>query len=71
MKKGYELENKGAGWKLKCPKCGRWLYLDDDQLSGKVSVFHDEVYCGFHHTTDFRKHIKKSGIKKKNKTLTQ
>ena len=58
-KKEYELENKGAGWKLKCPGCDEWLYLDDDQLNGKISTFHDEPHCGFHETVDFSKHIKK------------
>ena len=29
MKKKYELENKGAGWKLKCPKCGEiYIWFD-------------------------------------------
>lgn len=33
--------------KLKCPKCGVWGYVDDDQLEGKVSILCD---CGFHET---------------------
>ena len=53
----YELENKGAGWKLKCPKCKEWLYLDVDQFSGKISTFHDIEECGFHETVDFSKHV--------------
>lgn len=53
----YELENKGAGWKLKCPECGVWMYLDDDQLYGRVSTFHDIPECGYHETIDFSKQI--------------
>ena len=51
----YKLEDKGAGWKLKCPTCGEWLYLDDDQLNGRISTFHDVPECGYHETVDFSK----------------
>jgi hypothetical protein len=34
-------------YKLKCPKCGIWGYLDDDQINGRVSILCD---CGFHET---------------------
>ncbi len=51
----YILENKGAGWKLKCPKCSEWCYLDDDQFHGRVSTFHDVKECGYHETVDFSK----------------
>lgn len=54
----YQLENKGAGWKFKCPKCGAWAYLDDDQIAGKVSIYHDIPHCLFHETIDLRKYIK-------------
>ena len=50
----YEMvKNKGAGWKLKCPKCGEWCYLDDDQFNGKISIYHDVDNCGFHKTINF------------------
>ena len=52
----YELENKGAGWKLKCT-CGEWLYLDDDQFNGRISTFHDVPECGFHETVNFSEKI--------------
>ena len=25
-------------YKLKCPKCNVWGYLDDDQFNGRVSI---------------------------------
>lgn len=53
----YQLENKGAGWKLKCPTCGEWVYLDEDQFNGRISTFHDVPNCGYHETVDFSKHI--------------
>jgi hypothetical protein len=40
---------------LKCPKCGKWADLDDDQYYGRVSTFHDVSECGFHETIDFSK----------------
>ena len=33
--------------KLKCPECGIWGQIDDDQLNGRVSAICD---CGFHKT---------------------
>lgn len=38
---------------LKCPKCGVWADLDDDQYHGRVSVHHDDPSCGYHETHDF------------------
>lgn len=57
MSEQYGLENKGAGWKLRCPGCGEWASIDDDQFNGRVSVFHDVEECGFHETIDFSKHV--------------
>lgn len=53
----YQLEDKGAGMKLKCPKCDEWLYLDEDQLYGRISTWHDIPECGFHETIDFSKYF--------------
>ena len=38
---------------LRCPKCGVWADLDDDQYHGRVSVHHDDPECGYHETHDF------------------
>lgn len=40
---------------LRCPGCGEWADLDDDQYHGRVSVWHaeDEGGCGYHETHDF------------------
>lgn len=42
-------------WKLRCPGCGVWADVDDDQLNGRVSVHHDKAEggCGFHETRDW------------------
>ena len=38
-------------WKLQCPVCGVWGYIDDDQKKGKISIMCE---CGgFHETIDF------------------
>ena len=39
--------------KLKCPDCGKWADLDDDQYHGRVSVDHSNEQCGYHETFDF------------------
>ena len=33
--------------KFKCPNCGTWGYIDNDQFFGRVSILCD---CGFHET---------------------
>ena len=38
-------------WQLKCPGCGAWGDLDDDQFHGRISVLHEE--CGFHDTQNW------------------
>lgn len=38
--------------KFRCPKCGQWAYLDDDQFFGRVSVQCATQGCGFHETID-------------------
>jgi len=35
--------------KMRCPGCGTWADLDDDQWHGRVSILCD---CGFHETLD-------------------
>ena len=52
--KKIKLDGQEA-YKLKCPKCGEWCYLDDDQFNGRVSTFHDIPECGYHETVDFSK----------------
>ena len=37
-------------WKLQCPDCREWKYLDDDQFNGRVST---QCECGFHKTINF------------------
>ena len=37
-------------WKLQCPQCGVWGYLDDDQFHGRISTQCD---CGYHETVDW------------------
>ena len=34
-------------YKLKCPKCSIWGYIDVDQYEGNISIQCD---CGFHET---------------------
>lgn len=43
-----------AAWKLQCPQCGTWGYLDDDQFHGRVST---QCACGFHETVNWSKEI--------------
>lgn len=38
-------------YQVKCPDCGRWGSIDDDQLRGRVSILHEE--CDWHETHDF------------------
>lgn len=37
----------------RCPGCGSWAELDDDQLHGRVSTHHDDPACGWHETKDW------------------
>ena len=37
--------------KVKCPGCGIWAYIDDDQWYGKVSI--DCPNCSYHETHNF------------------
>lgn len=39
-------------YKLQCPKCKQWGYLDDDQFNGRIST---QCGCGFHETINFKK----------------
>lgn len=43
-------------WKLQCPTCKQWGSIDDDQISGRVSL--DCPSCDFHQTHDLRPIIK-------------
>lgn len=36
----------------RCPGCGEWAELDDDQIHGRVSTLHDPG-CGYHDTKDW------------------
>lgn len=39
---------------LRCPGCGEWGEIDEDQLRGQVSTWHEEPDgCGYHETHDF------------------
>lgn len=39
-------------WKLRCPVCGQWGYIDDDQFYGRVSIQCQMPGCDFHQTRD-------------------
>jgi hypothetical protein len=54
--KGEIREAKRDGafvWQLRCPECGKWADLDDDQMHGRVSVDHTHEGCTFHETRDW------------------
>jgi hypothetical protein len=46
-------------WIFRCPGCGVWAYMDDDQWHGRVSVDHTvgrpegSDPCTYHETHDF------------------
>ncbi len=40
-------------WKLRCPMCGTWGYLDDDQLHGRVSTQCPVEGCSYHQTVNW------------------
>jgi hypothetical protein len=54
----------GAVWRFRCPVCGVWGDIDDEQLHGEVSIDHTEFVrykrddlpegtrCTFHETYD-------------------
>ena len=54
------LDGKPA-WKLECPVCGEWAYLDEDQLFGRVSVDHTDTGCLYHETHDFAAALNRKG----------
>lgn len=52
----------GRIWKLRCPQCGHWGDIDDDQLHGHISLDHtncgityepSECSCTWHETHDY------------------
>lgn len=45
---------------LKCPGCGEWGALDDDQYDGRISVA-TEPDCSYHETHDFRGAVERAG----------
>lgn len=49
------LRDGEPGWLWRCPGCGAWGSLDDDQWHGRVSVDHAADGCegGYHETHDF------------------
>lgn len=38
-------------WQFKCPGCGQWAYMDNDQWHGRVSTMCD---CGYHETHSYK-----------------
>lgn len=56
-----EIHRQANGaWELRCPACGHWGDIDDDQLHGRVSVDHTHtdysgrhILCTFHETRDW------------------
>lgn len=56
----YELKrlpsNRKQEWKVRCPQCRKWYYLDDEQFFGKAFVV---CGCGFHKIINFDDIIKK------------
>lgn len=38
--------------KFKCPRCGSWADIDDDQFFGRVSMECPVMGCDFHETID-------------------
>lgn len=50
------IERDGARvFQVKCPVCATWADVDDDQLHGRVSTYHDPADggCGFHESFDW------------------
>jgi len=39
--------------KFKCPACGEWGTIDDDQFNGRISILH-EPGCGWHQTVNLK-----------------
>lgn len=40
---------------FKCPSCGSWGDIDDDQFNGRVSVWHGpDSKCTFHETINIK-----------------
>lgn len=37
-------------WKMKCPGCEAWGFIDDDQYHGRVSI--DCLECDYHETVN-------------------
>lgn len=42
-------------FQLKCPGCGTWGDLDDDQINGRISIQCVQDGCSFHETVDLNK----------------
>lgn len=51
LKEVKDLDRDKLITKLKCPGCGQWGEIDDEQLQGHVSI--DCPDCEFHETIDF------------------
>ena len=39
-------------WKVRCPRCKMWGYVDEDQVRGQVSMQCGNDGCDFHETHD-------------------
>jgi len=49
---------------FKCPDCGEWGYIDEDQFNGKVSIFHENC-CKFHQTINIRQIGRKISVQER------
>lgn len=56
---GHLDEGRVFRFALKCPGCGRWGEIDEDQIRGRVSVDHGADGCpgGYHETHNFAAHL--------------
>jgi len=56
---GYYDQGRIFKYELECPGCGEWGLIDQDQLTGTVSVNHAAEGCSgsYHETHDFAAHL--------------
>lgn len=61
---GYYDQGRIFKYELKCPGCGEWGLIDQDQLQGSVSVDHAAEGCvgGYHETHDFGSALEDSEV---------
>jgi len=46
---------------LKCPGCGQWGDIDEDQYHGSVSIECPNEKCSFHATVNVAEKVKEAG----------